>query len=720
MTLPSLLLLLLQLGEAVAVPPGPARQRVFDLRAYGGRGDNRTMNTRAFERAVAAIAAAGGGELRVPPGIYRTAGFALTSNMTLFLERATVVGHVPNFSRSTHGMCSGKPRCYSAEGWRPRTEVCSSYSEFGWHPPGTPNDQVDERRTGYQPLLLGLNVSDVHITGDRGTLTWSDLPRWHALHQVAALAYGRPHTVLFSRSRNVAVSNLSVLMSPFWSVRFWASQGVVARDLTIVNRRDIFNGDGVDVDSTSDALVERIVYSGGDDAVALKSGMGREGAEFNRSTRNVTIRDIVATTRASCWCAGSEVEGGVHDVVVRNVTCNNCVDGMRFKTAHTVSGNIASNLSFEHIRMVGIAGTAISVTGFRDVRMRDVVGSQIALAGQFSHGEGLHLRDIDLQAKQPFECGPSLSGGSASGTIQPASCFNTTRRRVTVKADDSDALATAAAGRDTLSFDYGWRFHLGDPAQPPPPPPAPPNCAKPSEVFTANVTGRQYTGLGTDASASSAEECAAACCRFHEAFQPRCWVWQWAANAPANWSSRPRCWLGAPKDKRVFTNSSIWVGFSRATPPPPGPSPPLPRNPPAAAAGFDDSGWERVDTPHDMLMASPYDPDTPPAGVSSAHVFSPHSGPPGGIGMDYRPRNVGWYRKRFALPRQWNGSAISLRFEGVWRNSKMWLNSEPVSEHAGYGGGCKCSRSLYVFCRSSKKAAAQTRASTSGSTTRRA
>ena len=84
-------LVLLLLGAAAAdvmiePPLGPElatpRQRRFDLTTYGGQPGGVALNTPAFEAAVAAIKQAGGGELYVPPGVWLTTGFALTSHMS--------------------------------------------------------------------------------------------------------------------------------------------------------------------------------------------------------------------------------------------------------------------------------------------------------------------------------------------------------------------------------------------------------------------------------------------------------------------------------------------------------------------------------------------------------------------------------------------------------------------------------------------------------------
>lgn len=44
------------------------------------------------------------------------------------------------------------------------------------------------------------------------------------------------------------------------------------------------------------------------------------------------------------------------------------------------------------------------------------------------------------------------------------------------------------------------------------------------------------------------------------------------------------------------------------------------------------------------------------------------------------------YRKHFTLPVEWKGTVVWVYFEGVFRATKIFLNGEPVGEHAGYVG----------------------------------
>jgi polygalacturonase len=76
------------------VPAPPRRGARVSVASFGGAGDGRTLNTAAFARAVASIerrAAPGGAELYVPPGVWLTGPFNLTSRMTLFLARGAVI-----------------------------------------------------------------------------------------------------------------------------------------------------------------------------------------------------------------------------------------------------------------------------------------------------------------------------------------------------------------------------------------------------------------------------------------------------------------------------------------------------------------------------------------------------------------------------------------------------------------------------------------------------
>ena len=49
--------------------------------------------------------------------------------------------------------------------------------------------------------------------------------------------------------------------------------------------------------------------------------------------------------------------------------------------------------------------------------------------------------------------------------------------------------------------------------------------------------------------------------------------------------------------------------------------------------------------------------------------------------------NIGWYRKQFVLPEEWEGKRIFIEFEGIFRDSIVFCNGAYLDRHnSGYTG----------------------------------
>ncbi len=97
----------------------------------------------------------------------------------------------------------------------------------------------------------------------------------------------------------------------------------------------------------------------------------------------------------------------------------------------------------------------------------------------------------------------------------------------------------------------------------------------------------------------------------------------------------------------------------------------------SVGATFDDSTWRVVDLPHDWAIELGYDRGTEDR-EHAEHGFVP-------VGPDYPQNSVGWYRKTFAIPASDEGRRISLEFDGVFRDSVVWVNGHRMGRHAsGY------------------------------------
>jgi beta-galactosidase len=92
-----------------------------------------------------------------------------------------------------------------------------------------------------------------------------------------------------------------------------------------------------------------------------------------------------------------------------------------------------------------------------------------------------------------------------------------------------------------------------------------------------------------------------------------------------------------------------------------------------AAATFDDRAWRQLDLPHDWAVEAPFDPNG-----STSHGFK-------AIGRNFPERSIGWYRKTLAVPASDLGRRISVEFDGVFRDSVVWINGFYVGRQpSGY------------------------------------
>ena len=91
------------------------------------------------------------------------------------------------------------------------------------------------------------------------------------------------------------------------------------------------------------------------------------------------------------------------------------------------------------------------------------------------------------------------------------------------------------------------------------------------------------------------------------------------------------------------------------------------------AVAFDDSAWKDVQLPHDWVVDLPFAPE-----ASHSHGYKT-------VGWKYPATSVGWYRKHFTVPEEALGQPVSLRFDGIFRDSDIWVNGFWLGgERSGY------------------------------------
>lgn len=301
----------------------PFRHRAdtISITDFGGVGDGKTLNSKAFRAAIYRIQhlrRRGGTLLYVPPGVYLTESFNLTSHMTLYLAAGAVI-------KATQRLWN----------W-PLIAPLPSYGRGRELPGGR-----------YISFIHGDGVRDVIITGENGTIDGQGDVWWNMWRQ-RTLQFTRPNLVEFLNSRNIIISNVIFKNSPFWNIHPVYCSNVVVRYVTILAPRDSPNTDGIDPDSSSNVCIEDSYISTGDDLVAVKSGWDEYGISYGRPSNGITIRRITGSSPFAGIAVGSETSGGVQNVLAEHINLFNMGVGIHIKT-NIGRGGLIKNITVSNV-----------------------------------------------------------------------------------------------------------------------------------------------------------------------------------------------------------------------------------------------------------------------------------------------------------------------------------------------------------------------------------
>jgi len=363
-----------------APPTLPAVRQVrfkadtFNIEQYGAVADGQTLNTQAFQKAIAACAAGGGGTVQVPAGLWLTGPIVLQNNVNLHLATGALVQFtadhlqyplvkttwegedairsqapisgvgLTNIAITGNGTFDG-----AGDSWRPVKK--NKLNEGEWKKLVASGGILNEKKDAWYPSAASLKGNMLAAAGTpRKSLNPADFDDIRD--------FLRPNMLSLTNCQQILLEGFTIQNSPAWTIHPLLCQDITVRRVTARNPWYGQNTDAIDLESCRNGVLDDCVFSVGDDGLCIKSGRDEEGRKRGVPTENFLIQNCKVYSAHGGFVIGSEMSGGVRNLVVRNCTFQGTDVGLRFKTARG-RGGMVENIWVDGITMTDIAGQAI-------------------------------------------------------------------------------------------------------------------------------------------------------------------------------------------------------------------------------------------------------------------------------------------------------------------------------------------------------------------------
>ena len=356
----------------VTAPVIPDRQ--VKLTDFGGVGDGITLNTEAFAKAIDALSKQGGGKLVVPQGVWHTGPIVLKSNIELNLKSGAVIlfaadetlypiietsfegldtrrlqspiyaNGASNIAITGNGVIDG-----NGQYWRPvkKDKVTAKHWKNLLATPGSV-----EMKPGYwvpsEGYAKGEKGANMNVPSAQTEAEWNAIKR-----------FLRPVMISLVRCKNVMLKGVIFQNSPAWNLHPLMCENVIIDKVLVRNPSYAQNGDALDLESCKNALIVNSRFDAGDDGICIKSGKDADGRRRGIPCENVVVDGCTVFAGHGGFVVGSEMSGGVKNIVVENCQFLGTDVGLRFKSTRG-RGGIVENIYVNKVSMTDIKTDAIT------------------------------------------------------------------------------------------------------------------------------------------------------------------------------------------------------------------------------------------------------------------------------------------------------------------------------------------------------------------------
>lgn len=351
------------------------RKDTLNILKQGAMGDGLFLNTTAIQTAIETLSKKGGGVVLVPAGLWLTGPLVLKNNINLYLATGSTLLFTADKSQYplVEANWEGLPQMRNqspisatgavniaitgkgiidgnGDGWR--SVKSDKLTASQWKKLVASGGVLSEDKKTWYP-------SEAFMKASKGPANPGQiLPGRDAAYYAGIKDFLRPNLLLLTRCKIVLLEGVTFQNSPAWCLHPLMSEHITVRNIFVKNPWYAQNGDGIDLESCKNVLIENSVFDVGDDALCMKSGRDAEGRKRAMPTENVIIRGCTVYASHGGFVIGSEMSGGARNIYVSNCTFVGADIGLRFKTTRG-RGGIVENIFIRDIYMKDIPAEAI-------------------------------------------------------------------------------------------------------------------------------------------------------------------------------------------------------------------------------------------------------------------------------------------------------------------------------------------------------------------------
>lgn len=323
----------------------------YDVKNYGAKGDLSKLDTAAIQEAINDCAKAGGGRVYIPNGSYLISTLELLDGVILYLENGAILKASPELSDYPHLPLRFKER-----------DICRSliYAIGRKHIGIEGRGIIDFSDEAFIDLESVFESEQVPI---------SELDEKQLAESTTVFKERLSQPLSFTDCDNVHIKNVTLWHSPFWSITFHRGNHIFISGITIDNRLNVPNSDGINFVECQNVTMTDCQISGGDDCVAVYG-------------KQIVITNCTFRSRSSGIRIGYSTTGA-EDVLISNIAIYDSNRGIIIQAMDTAKiNNVMINNVVMHTKIpAGIwwgKGQPLTISALSgDGEIRNIIVSNV-------------------------------------------------------------------------------------------------------------------------------------------------------------------------------------------------------------------------------------------------------------------------------------------------------------------------------------------------------